>query len=91
MSSIADVAMKGFRLPAQEEFVRGDQVCTESLAPGARGPAAWARLLDPAAFFAQFKNYLTVRGTLSGGVHLSTTRRCTKCACGVRVIFLCWL
>jgi len=48
------------RRAAQDEFARGDQVCTEALAPGGAGPAAWARLLEPVAFFAQFKNYLQV-------------------------------
>lgn len=44
----------------QEEFARGDQVCTEALASASRGPAAWARLLEPVDFFRQFKNYLQV-------------------------------
>ena len=45
---------------AQEEFVRGDTVCTEALSSGSRGPAAWSRLLEPFDFFRQFKNYLQV-------------------------------
>ncbi|KAK9846007.1 hypothetical protein WJX81_008275 [Elliptochloris bilobata] len=44
----------------REEFVRGDQVCTESLAPGCRGAAPWTRLLEPVDFFRQYKNYLQV-------------------------------
>ena len=72
--------------------MRGDQVCTEALASASRGPAAWARLLEPADFFRQFKNYLQVplqwrihmpwrqaHAALSAGHHSCEAAACPPC------------